>query len=161
LILRSALAVLVVAALLPPVAAADWSVPLSNRQLEEEARWSKAVRAPTRCVSQAADYAMTSSLGRTWLGKTEEFFIGGRRHVQVLLSPRTCFLLRAKGLPEWAVIDGVFTLAHESVHVDGEFDEGTAECLGAGRFDRVARVAGFRFSKQAVAAFFAGNACRR
>lgn len=103
---------------------------------------------------------MTSSIKQTWLGKTDEFFIAGRRHVQVLLSPRTCFLLRAKGLPEWAVIDAVFTLAHESVHVDGEFDERTADCLGARRFDRVARVAGFRFSKQAVAAFFKGNACR-
>lgn len=148
------------AALLPPVAAADWGVPLSHRQLQDEARWSMAVGAPTRCVSQAGDYAMTSSIKRTWLGKTEEFFIAGRKHVHVLLSRRTCFLLRTKGLPEWSVIDAVFTLAHESVHVDGEFDERVADCLGARRFDRVARVAGFRFSKRAVSAFFKGNACR-
>jgi hypothetical protein len=159
--LRFGLVVLVVAALLPPVAAAGWGVPLSHRQLEDEARWSKAVGAPTRCVSQATDYAIASSIKQTWAGRTDQLFIAGRRHVQVLLSQRTCLLLRAKGLPEWAVIDAVFTLAHESVHVDGELSERIADCLGARRFERVARVAGFRFSKRAVAAFYRGNPCRR
>jgi len=151
---------LVAAALLPPVADADWGVPLSHRELEGEARWSKAVGAPTRCVSHATDYAIAASIKQTWLARTEEFFIAGRRHVQVLLSQRTCFLLRATGLPESAVIDAVFTLAHESVHVDGESSERIADCLGARRFEHVARVAGFRFSGLAVAAFFQGNACR-
>jgi hypothetical protein len=159
--LRFGLVVLVVTAVLPAVAAANGDVPLSHHHLQDEARWSKAVGAPTRCVTQATDYAIASSIKQTWAGKTDEFFIAGRRHVQVLLSQRTCFLLRAKGLPESAVIDGVFTLAHESVHVDGELNERIADCLGARRFDRVARVAGFRFSNRAVEAFFKGNACRR
>jgi hypothetical protein len=111
-------------------------------------------------VSKADDYAIASSIKQGWLGKTEELFVDGRRHVQVLLSQRTCLLLRSTDLPEWAVIDAVFTLAHESVHVDGEWNERIADCRGVRRFERVARVAGFRFSKQAVAAFFRDHPCR-
>lgn len=157
--LRLTLAVLVAAALLPSAATAEWGIPLSHRELQEQARWSKAVGAPTRCVSKAMDYAIASSIKQTWLGKTEEVFVAGHRHVQVLLSRRTCFFLRADDLPAWAAIDAVFTLAHESVHVDGELDERLADCLGARRFDRVARAAGYRFSRSAVAAYFKHNAC--
>jgi hypothetical protein len=85
--------------------------------------------------------------------------VASRRHVEVLLSRRTCFLLRADHLPELARIDAVFTLAHESVHVDGEWSERLADCVGARRFDRVARVAGFRFSRRAVLAYFKDSAC--
>jgi hypothetical protein len=149
----------VAAALLPPVATAKWGAPSSHQELQEQARWSKAVGAPTQCVSQAMDYAITSSIKQGWLGKTDVVFVAGRRHVQVVLSQRTCFLLRADYLPESARIDAVFTLAHESVHVDGEWNERLADCLGARRFDRVMRVAGFTFSKRAVLAFFKGSAC--
>jgi hypothetical protein len=147
-----ALVVLVAASIAPSVAMGE---------SRGDARWSKAVGAPTYCVSAATDYAIASSIRQTWLAKTEEVFVDGRRQVRVLLSPRTCRILRAKGLPQWVVIDAVFTLAHESVHVDGELNERIADCQGARRFDRVARVAGYRFSKRAVAAFFKGNACRR
>jgi hypothetical protein len=141
------------------VATAKWGAPLSHWELQEQARWSKAVGAPTRCVSQATDYAIASSIKQEWLGKTDVVVLAGRRHVQVLLSRRTCFLLRADYLPELARIDAVFTLAHESVHVDGEWSERLADCVGARRFDRVARVAGFRFSERAVRAFFKDSAC--
>ena len=158
---RAALAFLVATAVFALVATPGWGVPLPNGETPGKARWSKAVGAPTYCVSTATDYAIASSIKQTWMGKTEEAIVDGRRQVRVLLSRRTCQLLRAKGLPEWAVIDAVFTLAHESVHVDGELNERIADCAGARRFDRVARVAGFRFSKRTVAAYFKGNACRR
>lgn len=159
--LRLALVVLVVAAFLPPVATAKLGIPLSHGELQEQARWSRAVGAPTRCVSQATDYAIASSIKQQWLGKTNVSVVAGRRHIEVLLSRRTCFLLRADYLPDLARIDAVFTLAHESVHVDGEWSERLADCLGARRFDRVARVAGFRFSTRAVRAFFKDSACYR
>jgi hypothetical protein len=149
----------VAAALLPPVATAKWGAPLSHRALQEQARWSKAVGAPTRCVSQATDYAIASSIKQQWLGKTNVVVVAGRRHVEVLLSRRTCFLLRAGHLPELARIDAVFTLAHESVHVDGEWSEQRADCIGARRFDRVAKVAGFRFSREAVVEYFRDSVC--
>ena len=148
-----------VAAFLPPVATAKWGAPLSHRELQEQARWSRAVGAPTRCVSQATDYAIASSIKQEWLGKTNVLVVAGRKHVEVLLSRRTCFLLRADYLPELARIDAVFTLAHESVHVDGEWSKRIADCVGARRFDRVARVAGFRFAKRAVRTFFRDTAC--
>jgi hypothetical protein len=117
-------------------------------------------RGRTHAVCVAGDGLRNYVLDQAgWLGKTEVVFVAGRRHVEVLLSQRTCFLLRADHLPEAARIDAVFTLAHESVHVDGEWSERLADCLGARRFDRVARVAGFKFSKRAVLAFFKGSAC--
>lgn len=168
--LRAALAVLVVATLLPPIAsgqggvpAPKWGVPLSHRELQAQVRWSKAVGAPTRCVSEGEDYAIAHSIRRGWLGRMDAVRVGGRVHRQVILSTRTCYMLlnaERENLPWHVLIDAIFTLAHESVHVDGVMNEKMADCIGARRWERVAKVAGYTVPKRAVKAYFKGNTCR-